>query len=169
MQRVGIISDTHGLLRPEALAALQSSDLIIHAGDIGSPEILAALRIIAPLHVIRGNNDTEPWAGEIPDTLSLEVNGRTFFLIHNVKELDFRPSERGVDVVIAGHSHRPRNELVDGVLYFNPGSSGPRRFQLPITVGRLIVDHTEIRGEIIPLNVSGTSARKKAARKQRRT
>ena len=137
--RIGVISDTHGLMRPEALAALAGCELIVHGGDVGGREVLAALAKIAPVRAVRGNNDTGAWARALPATERIEVAGRVLYVIHDVKELDVDPAAAGIDVVIAGHSHRPRNETVDGVLFFNPGSAGPRRFSLPITVGRIDV------------------------------
>jgi uncharacterized protein len=135
--RVGVISDTHGLVRPEALAALAGSELIVHAGDVGGPEVLDALERIAPVRAVRGNNDNGAWASRLPESDFVEVGGHTLYVIHDVKELDLDPASSGVAAVIAGHSHRPRNEVVHGVLFFNPGSAGPRRFSLPISVGRI--------------------------------
>ena len=135
--RVGVISDTHGLVRPEALEALAGSQLIVHAGDVGGPEVLEALAKIAPVRAVRGNNDKGAWASRLPESDFVEVAGRTIYVIHDVKELDLDPAASGIAAVIAGHSHQPRNELVDGVLYFNPGSAGPRRFSLPISVGMI--------------------------------
>jgi putative phosphoesterase len=137
--RIGVISDTHGLVRPEALAALAGAELIVHAGDVGGPEVLAALAQIAPVRAVRGNNDQGAWARTLPETERIEIAGRVLYVIHDVKELDLDPAAAGIDVVIAGHSHRPRNERAGGVLWLNPGSAGPRRFSLPITVGRLDV------------------------------
>lgn len=135
--RVGVISDTHGLVRPEALEALAGAQLIVHAGDVGGPEVLEALAKIAPVRAVRGNNDKGAWASRLPESDFVEVAGRTIYVIHDVKELDLDPAASGIAAVIAGHSHQPRNELVDGVLYFNPGSAGPRRFSLPISVGMI--------------------------------
>jgi len=135
--RVGVISDTHGLVRPEALKALAGSELIVHAGDVGGAEVLEALTKIAPVRAVRGNNDHGAWASRLPESDFVEVGGRTIYVIHDVKELDLDPAASGIAAVIAGHSHRPRNEVVGGVLYFNPGSAGPRRFSLPISVGRI--------------------------------
>ena len=134
---VGVISDTHGLIRPEALAALKDVELIIHGGDIGKVEVLRSLSAIAPVYAIRGNNDREPWAKKLPDVLNLQINGRKFCLIHNVNELDGDPKAAGFDAVISGHSHKPSIVTRDGVLFINPGSAGPRRFKLPVTVARL--------------------------------
>ena len=135
--RVGVISDTHGLVRPEALKALAGSELIVHAGDVGGAEVLEALTKIAPVRAVRGNNDHGAWASRLPESDFVEVGGRTIYVIHDVKELDLDPAASGIAAVTAGHSHRPRNEVVGGVLYFNPGSAGPRRFSLPISVGRI--------------------------------
>jgi uncharacterized protein len=149
---IGVISDTHGLLRPEALAALRGSDRIIHAGDIGGPDLLASLAALAPLSVVRGNNDRGVWADAIPTTDVVEANGVSIYVIHNVAELDLDPSAGGFRVVVAGHSHRPLQEERDRVLYFNPGSAGPRRFKLPVAVGRLTIEAGAVRGEIITLD-----------------
>jgi putative phosphoesterase len=148
---IGVISDTHGLLRPEALAALQGSDRIIHAGDVGDPEILDRLSEIAPVTAVRGNVDRESWARNIPETNILEVDGISLYVLHILESLDLKPEAAGISAVIYGHSHAPQQEIKDGVLYFNPGSAGPRRFQLPVTVGKLIVDAGKIRSEIIRL------------------
>jgi uncharacterized protein len=148
---IGVISDTHGLLRPEALAALQGSDRIIHAGDIGDPVILDRLAEIAPVTAVRGNVDREAWAKSIAETELLEVDGASIYILHILENLDLQPKAAGIQAVIYGHSHTPKQEMKDGVLYFNPGSAGPRRFQLPVTVGKLIVDAGKIRSEIIQL------------------
>jgi uncharacterized protein len=140
MKVVGVISDTHGLLRPEALAALAGSDHIIHAGDIGDAGILQALAVIAPVTAVRGNNDHGPWAAALPDTAVLEVEGHLLYVLHDVAALDLDPAVADFSAVIAGHSHQPLSEPRGPVLYFNPGSAGPRRFRLPIAVGQLRVD-----------------------------
>lgn len=145
---IGVISDTHGLLRSEAVAALRGSDLILHAGDVGDANILEVLRELAPVRAIRGNVDREAWAKELPDTDVVDVGGVMIYVIHNVHDLDLNPRAAGFACVISGHSHQPASELRDGVLYFNPGSAGPRRFKLPISVGRLRVDGGSVRGEI---------------------
>lgn len=137
MKRIGLISDTHGLLRPEVLASMQGCDLILHAGDVGSPEILAALAAVAPLSAVRGNNDAAPWAATLPEYIRLDVEGLCIHLIHE-RAAVARP--RSGDVVVYGHSHQPSEERVDGVLYLNPGSAGPRRFSLPISSAWLCVD-----------------------------
>ncbi len=148
---IGVISDTHGLLRPEAVAALQGSEHIIHAGDIGDPAILDKLRQIAPVTAIRGNVDRESWAASIPDTNVLEIGGITIYVIHNLQELDLKPEAAGFAAVIYGHSHVPKREMKDGVLFFNPGSAGPKRFRLPVTVGRLRIRNQRVETEIVEL------------------
>jgi putative phosphoesterase len=137
--RIGLISDTHGLLRPEALAFLQGSDLIVHAGDIGGPEILQALAAIAPLTIVRGNNDRGQWAASIRETEWLQADGINVYAIHDLAQLDVDPAAAGIQVVVSGHSHQPRVDRREGVLYVNPGSPGPRRFRLPISIGELLV------------------------------
>jgi uncharacterized protein len=148
---IGVISDTHGLLRPEAVTALRGADRIIHAGDIGDPTILERLSEIAPVTAVRGNVDREAWAKNIPETNVLEVEGVSIYVLHILENLDLKPRSAGIDAVIYGHSHVPKQELKDGVLYFNPGSAGPRRFQLRVTVGKLIVQDGKIRAEIVQL------------------
>ena len=150
-QRIGLIADTHGLLRPEALAALADSDLLIHAGDIGKPEVVAALKKIAPLVAIKGNNDTDSWARHLPETKKITLGALKLYVIHNVKELSFDPAGRGFRVVISGHSHKPMIQTKDNVLFVNPGSAGPRRFKLPICVGKLLVQGETVDAEIIEL------------------
>ena len=150
---VGVISDTHGLLRPEALAALRGSDRIIHAGDIGDPAILKMLRDIAPVTAVRGNVDTEAWARKIPAADVLEAGKLSIYILHILQELDLKPEAAGFRAVISGHSHVPAQETKNGVLYFNPGSAGPRRFKLPVTVGRLLISGERVRGEIIELAI----------------
>jgi len=139
------------LLRPEAIAALRGSDAIIHAGDIGSPEILDKLAGIAPLRVVRGNVDKGAWARRLPETDVLEVGGISIYVLHDLAQLDLKPKAAGFAVVVSGHSHVPRQETRDGVLYFNPGSAGPRRFKLPVSVGKLIVENGLVRGELVEL------------------
>jgi putative phosphoesterase len=146
-----VISDTHGLLRPEALAALQGSELIIHAGDIGSPEVIEGLSAIAPVFAVRGNNDRDAWARELPLTEVVEVGDLLVYLLHDIADLDIDPSAAGMSAVITGHSHKPVAENRDGVLFLNPGSAGPRRFRLPITVARLAVVDGALRSEIVHL------------------
>ena len=150
MPRIGVISDTHGLVRPEALHALAGTELIVHAGDVGAPEVLDALRAVAPVVAVRGNNDRDAWAASIPEIVRTEIVGCRLYVIHDLKMLAGDPEALGVDVIISGHSHRPRNQVVDGVLYFNPGSAGPRRFSLPISVGRIDVE-AQLSATIIEL------------------
>jgi putative phosphoesterase len=150
---VGVISDTHGLLRPEAVAALAGVDRIVHAGDIGSPDVLAALERIAPVAAVRGNNDRERWAAAIPETEVVEVGGVSLYVLHDLHELDLDPRAAGFAAVIAGHSHQPRLQERDGVLYLNPGSAGPRRFKLPISLARLTVAGPRVRAELVTLKV----------------
>ena len=151
MTRVGVVSDTHGLVRPEALQALSGSELIVHAGDVGRPEVLDALRKIAPVVAVRGNNDHGPWAEALPERATLEVEEVRLHVLHDVKALG-DPSGLGpVQVVIAGHSHRPLCERRGEVLFFNPGSAGPRRFRLPLAVGRLEVRGASVSGRLILL------------------
>ena len=135
--RIGIISDTHGLLRPEAIRQLAGADHIIHAGDIGAPEVIEGLRRIAPTTVVKGNIDTGEWAKDYSDTALVVLGGRAFYVLHNLNELKLDPAASGFDVVVSGHSHRPKIETKNGVLYVNPGSAGPRRFKLPIAIAIL--------------------------------
>ena len=151
MLRIGLISDTHGLLRPEALAALAGSDHIVHAGDIGDPAILATLARIAPLSAVRGNNDRGEWAVAVPDTDTVLIGGITVHVLHDLAELSIDAAAAGVQVVVSGHSHQPRMQWRDGVLFINPGSAGPRRFKLPVSIGRLLVHGTVVEGELISL------------------
>ncbi len=153
---VGVISDTHGLLRPEAVAALAGSDLIVHAGDIGSPDILPALSRIAPVHAVRGNIDTRSWAAAIPLVEVVSAGELLLYVLHDVKQLDLHPRAAGFAAVISGHSHAPRQENRAGVLYFNPGSAGPRRFNLPISMGRLRINRADVTGELITLYPEGS-------------
>lgn len=150
--RIGVISDTHGLLRAQAITALQGCELIIHAGDIGKPEVLDGLRRIAPLQAIRGNVDSGDWAAALPEVLDLEYAGRRLHVRHDLKTLDFDPAAAGVAVVIAGHSHQPLIERRDGVLYLNPGSAGPRRFRLPICLAHLDLGADRAEAELIQLS-----------------
>lgn len=149
---IGVISDTHGLLRPEALRALRGSEHIIHAGDIGDPEIIPALEKIAPVTAIRGNVDRAPWTNCFPETEVVELAGLTFYIIHDLNALDLNPRTAGFAAVISGHSHQPKQEVKDGVLYFNPGSAGPRRFKLPVTIGRLEIVGKAVSGQILELD-----------------
>jgi putative phosphoesterase len=151
--KIGVISDTHGLLRPEAVALLLGSDHIIHAGDIGNADILRQLSEIAPMTAIRGNNDKDVWASRIPETEVVQVGAATIYVIHDVHALDLDPAAAGFHAVIAGHSHRPGIELHDGVLFFNPGSAGPRRFKLPVSIGQLTISGTSITPRLIEVTV----------------
>lgn len=153
MIRVGLISDTHGLLRPQAVAALQGSDFIVHGGDIGNPGILEALAAIAPLTVVRGNNDREPWADGIAEAECLKVDGVLIHAVHDLSQIGIDPATSGVHVVVSGHSHKPKIEECDGVLYVNPGSAGPRRFTLPIAVAELLIDGDTVSARIVELGV----------------
>lgn len=153
MLRVCLISDTHGLLRPEALAFLQGSDFIVHGGDIGNAGILEALAAIAPLTVVRGNNDRESWADAIAETEFLKIDGVLIYAIHDLSQIDIDPAAAGVRVVVSGHSHKPKIEERDGVLYVNPGSAGPRRFKLPIAVAELLIDGDAVSARIVELTV----------------
>ena len=138
--RVGLISDTHDLLRPAAAAFLQGSDLIVHAGDICGPDVLLALRAIAPTTAVRGNNDRGAWAGALRDTELVEIGGIAIYAIHDIAGIDLDPEAAGVRVVVSGHSHKPGAEERGGVLFVNPGSAGPRRFKLPISIATLTID-----------------------------
>ena len=151
MTRIGLISDTHGLLRPEALALLEGADYIVHGGDIGDPAILERLAAIAPLTVVRGNNDIASWAASIPDSAVLEAGGIRIQATHDLATLRLAP---GVRVVVTGHSHKPLVQERDGVLYVNPGSAGPRRFSLPISVGELLIDAGQASARILPITPS---------------
>jgi putative phosphoesterase len=153
MARIGLISDTHGLLRPEALAFLAGCDHIVHGGDIGGPEILERLAAIAPLTAVRGNNDREPWAATVPETDFLQVGEVFLYALHDLAELDIDPAAAGVRVVVSGHSHQPLIDEREGVLFVNPGSAGPRRFKLPISVGELIVEGREVRARIAEFDI----------------
>ncbi len=148
---IGLISDTHGLLREEALRALEGSDLIIHAGDVGKPEIIDALKTLAPVFAVRGNVDTEPWASALPETEVVEVGPATIYVLHDVHALDLNPAAAGFHIVVSGHSHKPARTERDGVLYINPGSAGPRRFQLPVTIARLDLGRTPWKVDFVDL------------------
>jgi uncharacterized protein len=151
---VGVISDTHGLLRPEAVAALTGVERIIHAGDIGERAVLDALGRLAPVCAVRGNNDRGGWARGIPETEVVEIGGVMLYVLHDLHELDLDPRAAGFAAVIAGHSHQPRQEQRDGVLYFNPGSAGPRRFRLPVSIGRLTVERGRVTGTLTTLEIA---------------
>jgi putative phosphoesterase len=156
-QIIGLISDTHGLLRPEAVEVLRGSDFILHAGDIGRPEILTELQRLAPVTVVRGNIDTGAWAESIPATEVLEVAGSILlYMLHDLGDLDIDPAAAGFHAVVHGHSHKPGFRWKDEVLYVNPGSAGPRRFTLPISAGRLIVDAGGLSVELMDLERGGS-------------
>jgi putative phosphoesterase len=146
--RVGLISDTHGLLRPEALAALEGVSRILHAGDIGAAEILTQLGAIAPVTAVRGNNDRDAWARGIAEHEVVQIGGKSIYVLHDLKELDVDPATSGFSVVVTGHSHKPLITTRDDVLYVNPGSAGPRRFKLPISIAILEIAGDAIRAEI---------------------
>jgi uncharacterized protein len=148
---IGVISDTHGLLRPEAVVALRGSERIIHAGDVGDLEILEQLSTIAPLTAVRGNVDKGAWARKLPQTAVVELGGIAIYVLHNLDELDLKPEAAGFAAVIYGHSHVPKQEMQNGVLYFNPGSAGPKRFKLPVAVGRLSLQRGKVLGEVLVL------------------
>jgi hypothetical protein len=150
--KIGLISDTHGLLREEALEALRGSQLIIHAGDVGNAEILEALKKLAPVVAVRGNVDTEPWTRALPETAIAEAGGVTIYVLHDVKALDLNPATAGFRIVVSGHSHKPGKLVRDGVLYINPGSAGPRRFQLPVMVARLDLEKQPWEPEFVDLD-----------------
>ena len=151
--RVGLISDTHGLLRPQALEALRGSELIVHAGDVGKPEILVALRELAPVVAVRGNVDKEDWCKTLPETAVAESGAVLLYVLHDLKALDLNPAAAGFQVVVSGHSHQPGKFERGGVLYINPGSAGPRRFQLPVTVARLNLGCAPFEVEFVDLKV----------------
>lgn len=158
MLKVGLISDTHGLLRPQAMAALEGCDHLIHAGDIGNPELLDALRQLAPLTVVRGNNDQDDWALELPHSVTLELGGTKLFVVHEPADIPAELAANGVEVVICGHSHKPLIETRNGVLQVNPGSAGRRRFKLPVSIGFLLIDNSlrgaeRLRAELLTLDV----------------
>jgi len=150
---VGIISDTHGLLRPEAVQTLNGVDAIVHAGDVGRPDVLDNLKRIAPVFAVRGNVDTEAWAQELPVTTVVEVNGASFYVLHNLRELDVRPDGAKFDFVISGHTHEAEQFERQGVLYVNPGSAGPRRFHLPVTLALLDLTKKPWKAKIVELRV----------------
>jgi uncharacterized protein len=154
--RIGLISDTHGLLRKEAVDALRGSELIIHAGDVGKAEILEELKKIAPVVAVRGNVDTEPWAQALPETAVAEAGVVTIYVLHDVNALDLNPGAAGFQVVVSGHSHKPGKTERNGVLYINPGSAGPRRFQLPVTIARVKLGRVPHEVEFVDLEDLGT-------------
>jgi len=152
--RVGLLSDTHGLLRAEARAFLAQSDYIIHGGDIGSAQILDELAALAPLIAVRGNNDAQPWAVRLPQSELIRVGGVFVYVIHDISQLDIEPRSAKISVIVSGHSHKPTIERREGVLYVNPGSCGPRRFKLPVCVGELVVEGTEVRARTVELAIT---------------
>lgn len=152
MTVIGVISDTHGLLRPEAIEALRGVRKIIHAGDVGEPEVLRELEKVAPVVAVRGNVDGA-WANHLPTTQVVEVDDISIYVLHVLQELDLKPEAAGFSAVVYGHSHQPKVEQKNGVLYFNPGSAGPRRFRLPVTIGKLAVTQGSVSAEIIELDV----------------
>jgi putative phosphoesterase len=154
MPRIGLISDTHGLLRPEAVTFLRGSDRIVHAGDIGGAHILAELSALAPVTAVRGNNDKGPWAEAVADTEVLQVGDVFIYVIHDIADLDLDPVAAGIHVVMFGHTHRPSVRERDGVLYVNPGSSGPRRFNLPVAVAELEVDGRSVQAKLVELKLT---------------
>jgi len=156
--RVGVISDTHGLLRAEALRALGGVEHVLHAGDVGDASILDALRKIAPVTAIRGNIDRVGACAQLPATEMVELGGVSFYLLHDVKELDLDPGSAGIGVVVSGHSHKPSVEKKKGVVYLNPGSVGPRRFSLPITLAMVTVENGDVKAEIVELQPVGGSS-----------
>jgi len=149
--RVGVVSDTHGLLRPEARAFAGSCDYIIHGGDIGAAAILDELSSLAPLTAVKGNNDRQAWAAHLPETEMIRVGGIFIYIIHDIAQLDIEPHAAGAHVIVSGHSHKPLIELRDGILYVNPGSCGPRRFRLPLSVGEIRVEGTKVRARTLEL------------------
>lgn len=152
MRWIGLISDTHGLMREEALRALRGSDLILHAGDVGKPEILEALKALAPVIVVRGNIDAGDWANALPATAVAETGAASFYILHDLKQLDLDPKAAGFDVVVSGHTHKPEYTKRGGVLYLNPGSAGPRRFDLPVTIARLDLEHKPWKPEFVDVS-----------------
>lgn len=150
---IGVISDTHGLVRPEAAAALAGVERIVHAGDVGGPEVLEALGRIAPVTAVRGNNDRGAWAEALPATEVVEVGSALLYVVHDVADLDLDPAAAGFRAVVTGHSHRPAAEERDGVLFLNPGSAGPRRFRLPVALARLRVSGAALAHEIVELDI----------------
>jgi hypothetical protein len=156
LRRIGLISDTHGLLRPEAVQALHGCDFIVHAGDVVGARILDDLSLLAPVTAVRGNNDKGDWARALRETQLLRVEDVSIYVIHDLKELDINPSSAGVQVVVSGHSHMPVVDQRGDVLFVNPGSAGPRRFRLPITVAELLVDGASVQARILPLEPAPT-------------
>ncbi|MBI1896096.1 MAG: metallophosphoesterase family protein [Acidobacteria bacterium] len=153
MTVAGVISDTHGLLRPEAVAALAGVSLILHAGDVGAPEVLAELARVAPVFAVRGNVDTASWARALPLSRTVEVERARIYVLHNFADLAFDPAARGLAAVVSGHSHRPSQQVRDRVLFLNPGSAGRRRFRLPVTVARMTINGASVSAEMVTLAV----------------
>lgn len=151
--RIGVVSDTHGLVRPSALEALRGCDLIVHAGDIGGPDVLDELRALAPVVAVRGNNDREPWARDLPDAETITAAGARVHVLHDISDLALDPVRERIDVVVAGHSHRPRVERRGAVLFLNPGSAGPRRFKLPVAVAHLDIEDGAVEARLVELDV----------------
>jgi putative phosphoesterase len=151
MHYIGVISDTHGLVRPEALTALEDSDIILHAGDIGSPDVLQSLRAIAPVVAVRGNTDTDRRTGSLMDAETVEIDGKLFYILHDISCLDLDPGTAGIHAIISGHSHMPSIAEKNGILYLNPGSAGPRRFKLPVTLARIVIKQGRLHAEIVHL------------------
>jgi putative phosphoesterase len=151
IETIGVISDTHSLVRPEVITAFSGVGLIIHAGDIGDADVLEQLGAVAPVIAVRGNNDRGDWARHLPETEAVEIMGRRFYLLHDLRELGLDPAAAGFRGVISGHSHRPLIEEKSGVLFINPGSAGPKRFKLPVSIGFIRIDGTDLRAEIKPL------------------
>lgn len=151
---IGLISDTHGLLRPSVLRAMEGAELIIHAGDVGDSAILGVLKKIAPVVVVRGNVDADKWAETLPATAIADAGTTQIYVLHDVKQLDLNPAAAGFSFVVSGHSHKPGQTERDGVIYINPGSAGPRRFQLPITVARLDLEKRPWRAEFIDVSAT---------------
>ncbi|HSO06955.1 MAG TPA: metallophosphoesterase family protein [Pelomicrobium sp.] len=168
MIRVGLISDTHALLRPEAADFLRGADAIVHAGDIGDPAVLEQLRAIAPVTAVRGNVDRGPWAETVRSTEVLQVGAVFVYVLHNLDEIDLDPAAAGFQVVVSGHTHQPLIAERDGVLYVNPGSAGPRRFRLPVALGELVIDGNSVRPRIVELAPDPAPQPKARSRVQRR-
>ena len=152
MARIGVISDTHGLLRPDAIEFLRGSDFIVHGGDIGHPGILENLRSMSPVTAVRGNNDKGQWVASIAHTQRLQVEGIVIYVLHDISGLDIDPAAAGIRVVVSGHSHKPKVHEQGGVLYVNPGSAGPRRFRLPVAVAEIIVVGTTVHARVEELD-----------------
>ncbi len=161
--RIGLISDTHGLLRPEALEFLRGCDRIVHGGDIGGARILESLAAIAPVTAVRGNNDTEPWAAGVHETELIAVRSVRLYVIHDVADMHIDPRAEGIHVVVSGHSHKPLLEQREGVLFINPGSAGPRRFKLPMALGELFIEKGSMSARLIDLADGRSIARRGAS------